>query len=148
MHYAWTRATYRVGGLEIFSIRTEAGGENVIEEGDRIPLVPDHVTSISGSWAVTSRVNVGAQARWTGKRYLRGDEANETEPLDGYWVFGARAGLELGPWGLQVVATNIFDAEYATFGTWNINQGAGGVVERFLTPAAPRSVQFEVRRRL
>jgi hypothetical protein len=46
-----------------------------------------------------------------------------------------------------VLVRNLFDAKYAGFGTFNVNQGAGNVLERFLTPGAPRRVQLVVRRR-
>ena len=41
----------------------------------------------------------------------------------------------VGPWEISGVVTNVFNAKYANFGTFNINQGAPGQpIERFLTP--------------
>lgn len=141
-NYAFTRATYQVDGVEIFSIREEAGGENEVEKGDRFPLVPDHVVRAGGLVRLPAGLSFGLDARYTGQQYLRGDEANEEEPLDDYFVADVRLGWEVGPWEITGVLTNVFDADYATFGTFNINQGAGGAVERFLTPGQVR--QFRV----
>ena len=49
-------------------------------------------------------------------------------------------------WTVATVVTNALDRRYATFGTFNINQGAGGALERFLTPGQPRSAQLVLRR--
>ncbi len=147
LRHAWTRATYQADGIEIFSIRTEAGGDNTVARGDRIPLVPEHVTAISGAWSISGAVTLGVNVSRTGAAYLRGDEANEEATLDPYLLVGASAGVELGAWRLQLVATNLLDERYATFGTFNINQGAGGVVERFLTPGTPRRFQVSIQRR-
>jgi hypothetical protein len=47
---------------------------------------------------------------------------------------------------VQAVAYNVFDRQYATFGTFNLNQGNGDALERFLTPGMPRMVRLVVRR--
>ena len=147
-NYAWTRATFQADGIEIFSIREEAGGENEVERGDRLPLVPAHSASLGASVRLRRGLTLGAAARFTGERFLRGDEANVEAPLDSYWLFDLRAGLHLGPWELQGIARNVLGTDHATFGTFNFNQGAGGALERFLTPGAPRSFELVVRRRI
>lgn len=146
-NYAYTRATFQVSGIELFSIREEMGGENDVERGDRFPLVPAHVASLGTSAPLARGVEAGLSARYTGARFLRGDEANEEAPLDGYWTADARLAWTRRDWTVQAVVRNVFGARYATFGTFNINQGGGGeVLERFLTPGQPRTVQFVVRR--
>ena len=65
---------------------------------------------------------------------------------DDYWIADARLGVARGPWEARVIVRNLFDVEHATFGTFNINQGAGDVLERFLSPGAPRTVQLVVQR--
>jgi outer membrane receptor protein involved in Fe transport len=144
-NYAATRATFRTAA-EIFSIREAEGGENETASGDRLPLVPDQTLTLGGSLALPAGLRAGADARYTGRRWLRGDEANETTPLAGYWVTDARAGYALGPWEVQAVVRNVFDRRYDAFGTFNINQGAGGALERFLTPGMPRTFQLVLRR--
>jgi outer membrane receptor protein involved in Fe transport len=146
LNYAYTRATFEVEGVELFSIRSEAGGENVIEPGDRLPLVPAH-TLRAGAVAVPTRsLEVGLEARVTGSRRLRGDEANEERPLPGYTVVDARVGYAAGAWRFEGIVSNLLDADYAAFGTFNLNQGAGGVLERFLTPGSPRGFRLVLTR--
>ena len=145
--YAYTSATFQTSGLEIFSIREAAGGENEIGVGDRFPLVPDHALSLGGTLGLRGGLSVGADARYVGERRLRGDEANEEPPLAAYVTTQLRVRYHAGEWDLRATVTNLLDREYATFGTFNINQGAAGVVERFLTPGERRGVRFSVRRR-
>ena len=150
-NYAYTRATFRTSDLDIFSIRSEAaeneGAEvNEVEVGDRFPLVPAHTFRAGADVPLGRGVEVGADVRHTGRQWLRGDEANETSPLAGYTVANARAGVSFGGWGVQAVVYNLFGRRYATFGTFNLNQGNGDALERFLTPGQPRVVRLIVRR--
>jgi iron complex outermembrane receptor protein len=144
-NYAFTRATYQ-SDAEIFSVREDFGGENDVKPGDRFPLVPDHQAKLGGSFDLTSGFSLGIDGRYIGSQYLRGDEANEEEKLDDYFVMDARVGWEGAGWELNLVATNVLQSEYASFGTFNVNQGAGGTLERFLTPGYKRVVRLIVRR--
>jgi outer membrane receptor protein involved in Fe transport len=144
-NYAYTRATFQVDDVEIFSIREEAGGENEVERGDRFPLVPDHGFTLGGLFQLPRGFSLGVDGRYVGRQYLRGDEANVEEPLDGYFVANARVGVEFGPWEVSGIVTNVFDSDHATFGTFNINQSSDEL-ERFLTPAQPRQFKLIVQR--
>jgi iron complex outermembrane recepter protein len=145
--YAFTRATFQTSAVEVFSIRQAVGGENEVGRGDRLPLVPDHTLALVGSFHVPKGIELGIGVRYTGRRYLRGDEANEERPLAGYWVGDARFGYTLGPWEMISVVRNIAGRRHAAFGTFNINQGGGGVLEQFVTPGEPRTVRVILRRR-
>jgi iron complex outermembrane receptor protein len=144
-NYAYTRATFQVDGVEIFSIREAAGGENAVERGDRFPLVPDHRVGGGGLFRLPGEVSLGLDARYVGQQYLRGDEANEELPLDSYFTADVRLGWEFGPWEVSGVVTNLFDSNHATFGTFNINQSTAAL-ERFLTPAQPRQFKLILQR--
>jgi iron complex outermembrane receptor protein len=146
-NYAWTRATFQ-SEAEIFSIREEAGGENEVEPGDRLPLVPDHQVKFGASVQLPARIQLGVDARYVGEQWLRGDEANETEPLDGWFAADARVTWSAGPWELTGLVTNLSDERYANFGTFNINQGnpAGPTLERFITPGQARAFRLVIRR--
>ncbi len=146
-NYAWTRATFQ-SAAEIFSIREEAGGENEVEPGDRLPLVPDHQVKFGASFRLPARIQLGVDARYVGGQWLRGDEANKTEPLGGWFAADARVTWEFGPWEVTGLVTNLLDERYANFGTFNINQGnpAGPTLERFLTPGQARAFRLVVRR--
>lgn len=143
--YAYTRATFQTSGIEIFSIREASGGENDVAPGDRMPLVPDHTLSAGGSLALRAGISLGLDAQYVGERWLRGDEANEETPLPGYITVRLRLAYEGREWEVRATIGNLLGGGHATFGTFNINQGAGGVLERFLTPGEPRSVGLVVR---
>lgn len=146
--WSWTRATFRTGGIELFSIREEAGGANEVERGDRLPLIPEHTVKLGADLVFPRGITAGVDTRWIGRQWLRGDEANEESRLAAYTTTDVRVGVALGSWALHAIARNVFDSRHATFGTFNIHQAAGGVVERFLTPGEPRTVLVVVRREI
>ncbi len=150
-NYSLTRATFR-GPAEIFSIRADeafAGsplaGANQVTEGGRLPLVPDHQVKAGALWSLPAGVQFGVDLRYTGRQWLRGDEANETAPLGGYLVAHLRAGYTRGPWEVSGILTNLFNEEGPVFGTFNENRQTG-TLERFLTPLNARSFKLVVRR--
>ena len=112
--------------------------------------MPDHQIKLGGLARIGRYVSLGADGRYTGKQYLRGDEANVTDQLGGYFVADARVGVEFGRWEINAIVTNVLQNESAIFGTFNINQGNPGglTVERFLTPNARRAFRLVVRTRL
>jgi len=144
-NYGYTKATYQ-SEAEIFSIREDFGGENEVVPGDELPLVPNHQVKFGGSFRLPKGFFIGADGRYIGSQWLRGDEANVEPKLDGYFVADARIGWRGHGWEITAVGNNIFQEKYATFGTFNVNQGAGDVLERFLTPGFRRVVRLIVRR--
>jgi outer membrane receptor protein involved in Fe transport len=150
--WAWTRATFR-GPAELFSIRAEeefassplAGG-NAVEAGDRLPLVPDHQVKAGGVVRLPAGLSVGLDVRYTGRQWLRADEANETARLDGHLAANARVALAAGGWELAGIVTNLLGSDAAIFGTFNENRRTGEL-ERFLTPMQARAVTLVLRRR-
>jgi iron complex outermembrane receptor protein len=143
--YGFTRATFQ-SNAELFSIREEAGGENDVEPGDAMPLVPRHTARGEASATFARGANAGLAVRYTGSQWLRGDEANETSPLAGYLVTDVHMGMEGRGWSASAVVSNIRGARYATFGTYNVNQGVDDRLERFLTPGQPRTVSLVLKR--
>jgi len=150
-NYAYTRATFRTAA-EIFSIRADdvflgapLSGANNVQPGDRLPMVPDHQVKFGGLFSLPVGLQFGLDFRYFGRQWLRGDEANETSPLDGYAVTNLRAGFSRANWELSAVLTNAFDRQPAIFGTFNENRQSGAL-ERFLTPMNARSFKLVVRR--
>jgi iron complex outermembrane receptor protein len=158
-NYAYTRASFRTKA-EIFSIRSEGAyapdsanasplyGTNEVEVGDQLPLVPEHQIRFGAALALGGGFEAGLDGRYTGKQWLRGDEANETGPLDGYFTGDVRLEWERNRWSIAAVVSNVFDSRKAVFGTFNANLQAGppGVLERFLTPVNARALKLIVRR--
>jgi outer membrane receptor protein involved in Fe transport len=150
-NYSFTRATFR-DPAEIFSIRADdefAGspltGSNDVAEGDRIPLVPDHQVKVGGLLSLSSGLEFGLDGRYVGRQWLRGDEANETAPLGGYFVASLRVGFSRAKWEVSAVASNLFNTSRPVFGTFNENRQTG-TLERFLTPLTARSFKLVIRR--
>lgn len=148
---AFTRATFE-SPTQIFSIRADDdfttssfAGSNTVARGNELPLVPDHQLKIGASARVTSALTGGLDARYVGRQWLRGDEANETKPLDGYTVVNARLSLGIKDWTIGAVVANVFDTKSAVFGTFNENRQTGEL-ERFLTPMNARTVRIELGR--
>jgi iron complex outermembrane recepter protein len=144
-NYAWTRATFQ-SAAEIFSIRENFGRSNAVRPGDQLPLVPSHQVKVGGTLVLPKGFFGGMDGRYIGSQYLRGDEANVEPKLGGYFVADARLGWRGAGWEITAIANNLFQHKYATFGTFNVNQGAGDVLERFLSPGQRRLVRLVVRR--
>lgn len=150
-NYALTHATFR-DAAQIFSIRADSAfagsplaGPNAVSVGDRLPLVPDHQVKVGGLLTLPAGVQFGLDARYIGKQWLRGDEANETRPLSGYFVANARIGYTREKWEVSVVTQNLFDSHRPIFGTFNENRRTA-TLERFLTPLNARAFKVVVRR--
>jgi iron complex outermembrane recepter protein len=150
-NYAYTHATFR-DPAEIFSIRADSGfagaplaGSNDVAIGDRLPLVPDHQIKFGGLYTLANGLQFGADGRYIGKQWLRGDEANETQPLKGYFVGNLRLGFSRARWEISTVVSNVLNSHQPIFGTFNENRQTG-VLERFLTPLNARSIKLIVRR--
>jgi outer membrane receptor protein involved in Fe transport len=153
VNYAYTRATFRTAA-SIFSQRSDSAfvtspyfGANAVEPGDRLPLVPAHQIRMGLAVVLGRGLDAGMDVRYTGRQWLRGDEANETSPLDGYVTANLRLAWESrgGAWSIAGIATNIFDSERPVFGTFNENRQTGEL-ERFLTPSQARAVKLILRR--
>lgn len=150
-NYAFTRATFRTAA-DIFSIRADTAfsssplaGGNAVNPGDHLPLVPEHQVKLGGLVTLPIGLQFGLDTRYIGKQWLRGDEANETEPLGGYFVANGRVGYSWSDWEVSGVVTNVFDSHHAIFGTFNENRQTGEL-ERFLTPLNALSFKLIVRR--
>jgi outer membrane receptor protein involved in Fe transport len=149
--YAWNRATFD-SSLPIFSIRSSPdfsqspyAGDNHVAPGSSLPLVPRDEIKVGALLQLTTGFDLGLDARRTGQQWLRGDEANQTKPLDAYSVLNVRANLTRGAWRTGIVVRNLLDSHAAVFGGFNENRQTNGL-ERFLMPVDARSVQLRVER--
>lgn len=151
--YAYTRASFRTTA-DIFSLRSDSAygaspyfGDNNVRPGDRLPLVPAHQVRLGFAVVLGHGLDAGIDVRYTGRQWLRGDEANETTPLEGYIATNLRLEWESpgGDWSVAGIATNIFDSQRAVFGTFNENRQTGEL-ERFLTPLQGRALKLILRR--
>lgn len=147
-NYAYTKATFQ-SEVTLFSILndSELGIENTVEPGDVIPLVPISTFKAGVNVRLPIGLRAGMDVRWIGEQYYQQDEANNLDPLPSYFVADLRGGWEFGPWEVVGVLTNMFNAKYANFGTFNFNQGAPGQpLERFVTPGYAPQIRVLVTR--
>jgi len=164
MNYAYVDATFRTD-TEIFNpVASELDGaqpETIqVQSGDRMPGLPDHLIKAAAEYRVTPSFQLGANILYASSQRYRGDEGNDFDELGGYAVVGVRAAYQfLNGMQLYAKADNVFDREYNTLGAFNRNafdddsepREELGPVQRFVSPAAPRSfwvgVQYSLARR-
>jgi iron complex outermembrane receptor protein len=128
----------------------EDDGEIDVEKGARLPGVPRHNARFIGRVGNT-RGSVQASLNLTSSQFLRGDEANLLEPIDGYAVVNLAARFAVTP-RVEVFADviNLFNAEYETFGLLGEADDVLGDDyddPRFVSPGAPRAAWMGVRLR-
>jgi iron complex outermembrane recepter protein len=127
--------------------------DNNAVAGNTFPLSPRfRETAGADVIRVISRNTVTFSLRTTGisSQFLRGDEANRESPLGGYWLGDARIRLERGNVTLDAAVNNFLDRRYVQYGIYAANpKGPPGgpvpaqpVIERFLTPGYPRTIQI------
>ncbi len=119
-----------------------------VERGDRIPGLPEHMYKATLGVNLWQRWMIALDTQYSGEQYFRGDEANITDPLGGYWVFNLRSEIKINE-HLSFFGRldNIFDRDYKTFGVY------GEVDEvlpqydndRFVSPGMPRSGWLGIR---
>jgi outer membrane receptor protein involved in Fe transport len=117
-------------------------GELQVEEGDRVPAVPRH--SLKGDVTATfGDLALGLAGQYFSSQFLRGDEANLLEPVDGFATVNVRGRFRLsGHVAIIGQVTNLLDRRYTTFGLLGeADDVLGDDFEdpRFLSPGAPRA---------
>ena len=167
--YALIDATYQSPVL----LASEMPEPDSAYPGDRFPLSPRHRGSVGVELTRTlgkSLLDVQLSVNAVSSQYLRGNDHNLDEvelgedgesrvvsgSVSGYAVTSLRLRYELPHVAVTGYVQNIFDREYETFGIFGENPAGpiGGprppapVVERFLSPGYPRTlnVSVEVRR--
>lgn len=128
---------------------------NIVHPGDYFPLTPRHraALGLGDTHVWRSTVLDGTLgARAVSSSYFRGDEANRMKPLPGYLVADLRLSLTRGHVTTRLDIDNLLDRRYSIYGVYGDNpKGALGgpapaeaPVERFVTPAYPRSVSLTI----
>jgi iron complex outermembrane receptor protein len=146
-NYTYLRAQFLTG----FDTLNPLDEEEVapVTKGDRIPGIPEHMFKATLAVDLWQRFSLAMDGLYSGKRFFRGDEANNQEKLGGYWLFNGRAEYRITDnFALFGRVDNIFDTHYSTFGVYgqaeevlgdNFNDG------RFVSPGAPRAGWIGVR---
>ena len=147
-NYGFTAATFRT--TAVLATTRDPAGETVAP-GDALPMVPSHRVNAGIALPVVRErgarpsVRVALDARYVGRQWLRGDEANATRRLADYGVADAAATVTWRSLELRCMVRNVLDRRYENFGTYAENSTRpGNPVERWLTPGLPRHVQVSL----
>ena len=146
-NYGYTTATFETTAR--LATTRDPNGET-IEPGDALPLVPNHRVNAGAALPVFTlssgpSLRAALDARYVGRQWLRGDEANATGRLSDYAVADASLTLGWRELELRAMVRNVLDDRYFNFGTFAENPTEPGTpVQRWLTPGVPRSVQVSL----
>ena len=91
-------------------------GEIAVSAGDRIPGIPESLLKVGGDWSFVGGWSLGAEGLYNSGQFLRGDESNQLDELDGYVLVNLRAGYRWEHVELYARIDNIFDEDYSNFG--------------------------------
>jgi outer membrane receptor protein involved in Fe transport len=131
--------------LDSFTIQNPLDGEEaaLVERGDRIPGLAENMFKASVGVDFWQRWSLSIDAQYSGDQFFRGDEANLTDRLGGYWIFNARTELKINEHlAFFGRIDNIFDRDYKTFGVYGeADEVLGEEFDngRFVSPGMPRA---------
>lgn len=95
----------------------DAEGELAVQNGDRIPGLPEDIVKLGAEYHLTPALSFGAELFYNGSQVVRGDESNDLPEVGGYTLVNLRASYR---WGEQFSVfarvTNAFDRDYENFG--------------------------------
>lgn len=148
-NYAYTDATFQ-SDLTLPSPANpqnpdcEDGGNcNIsVHKGDHLPAIPAHRVKLGAEYNLTDKWKVGADIIIASSQFFVGDESNENEKLPGYTVVNLHTSYQIAK-NVQIygLVNNVFDEEYATYGTYVERDAGLGINDaRTMTPAQPLSV--------
>jgi len=144
LRYSYVRAAF----VDPFTVnspnnpRSDDDGQLAVEDGDRIPGVPEHTLKLGADWTFARVVDLGVGIRYASGVPLRGDEANVLPETDGFATINLR-GAYRPTRQLEIFARieNLFDEEYETFGLLGEPDEIPGFENfednRFLGPGQP-----------
>jgi outer membrane receptor protein involved in Fe transport len=144
LYYTFMNATFETAFSAPSALHPDAvAGAIDVPVGARIPSIPRHVGKAGVSFFAALGLSAGVNVVANSGQFLRGDEANLLPPLPGHVVVNARAAYRF--WShadVFVVANNVFDARYSTFGVLGDATDVLGPTYdsvRFHGPGAPRA---------
>jgi iron complex outermembrane recepter protein len=140
-NYTYLNARFLDGFVAQNPLHLEQAAQ--VSYGDRIPGIPEHIFKASIGVDLWQRLSLSINGNYSGNRVFRGDEANLTAKLSGYWLFNATAEYTITKhFTLFGKIDNIFDTHYNTFGVFGVADELLGPAfndGRFVSPGAPRA---------
>ncbi|MCK5831407.1 MAG: TonB-dependent receptor [Methylococcales bacterium] len=121
----------------------------LVEKGDRIPGLAEHLFKATVGVDLWQRWSLSIDTQYSGDQFFRGDEANTTDRLGGYWIFNAKTEFKVNEYvALFGRIDNIFDRDYKTFGAYGeADEVLGDDFDngRFVSPGMPRAGWLGIR---
>jgi outer membrane receptor protein involved in Fe transport len=119
LSYSYIRATFE----DDFKVQSpnhpfaDADGELAVNKGDRMPGIPDHQFKFSADYRTPWRLVLGVDVLYNSGQFLRGDESNQLDEIDGYALMHLRASYAIDKrFEMFTRISNVFDANYENFG--------------------------------
>jgi outer membrane receptor protein involved in Fe transport len=145
-NYTYLDATF----LDGFGVQNplNEGQLVMVGSGDRIPGIPEHLFKWALGVDLWQKVSLGVNGIFSGNQVFRGDEANLSKPLAGYWLVNATAEYKVTKnFTVFGKLDNLADEQYSSFGVY------GNATEifphftdgRFISPGAPRAGWLGIR---
>ena len=116
--YTYLKATFE-DDFDVLSPNhpdADENGEIAVHAGDRIPGIPENVFKLGGDWSFGGGWSLGADALYNSDQFLRGDESNQLDPIEGYAIVNLRGGYRWAHVELFARIDNVFDEDYENFG--------------------------------
>lgn len=153
INYTLLKATFQ----DAFTISSpnhpnEMNGEIAVEKDDHIALIPNHNLQGQLFYSINNKFSLEWTIRFNSTQYIRGDEANLLQPLEGYWRNDATLDYSLNKnIQLWLSIKNLTNAQYQTFGLLGEGDEASELLGEelesnvFAGPAAPRYLELGFR---
>ncbi|WP_088348298.1 MULTISPECIES: TonB-dependent receptor [Rhodomicrobium] len=141
-NYAYTDATFQDDLLLSSPSNPQADedGDIQVRKGDHLTAIPAHRLKLGADYMLTQAWRIGADMVFSSDQFFVGDEGNDNAKLASYAVFNLHTSYELTK-NVQIygIINNVFDNEYATYGTYFEADDVGLEDPRTITPAQPLS---------
>lgn len=140
-NYAYLNATYQFTGYLASPNNPYAVDEQVlVTPGDTIPGIPAQTLKFGLDYMVTPKWKVGGDVIAVSSQYYVGDDANQAPMLPGYWVANIHTSYQVTD-NIQVFGyiNNLFNAKYATYGTFFDTEYLGLNNPQMQSPGQPFS---------
>ncbi len=95
----------------------DEAGEITVRAGDRIPGIPAHQFKFGADYAFDGRLSLSLDLIANSGQYLRGDESNQLDEIDGFTLINLGARYRFSERLLMYAQVhNLFDSSFETFG--------------------------------
>ena len=150
LSYSWIDATFQ-DDLEVLSPNHPYAdpdeGTIEVNDGDRLPGIPEHQLKLGGYYHFTPRLGIGIDVQYFSEQVMRGDESNQLDMVNDYALVNLHGSWQVTD-RLRFFAriSNLFDTDYETFGLLGDDPSEVGIQAfedysgpRFFGPGAPRA---------